>query len=419
MRPESLAPPRKPAPALAALGTVSGKPVRQPTAGSTRNPGGTPAYEFMPSGGAWGVFRGVSNYFIWLILSQVTGSPVASGVAVLLFLWGVDRYTLGVMPDPFRWLTRLRKQRRLETHLRVVPHDRKARFDLAELYLWRRQYAKAVDVLRPNLEAGDDNIETVFTMGVACLGAGHLAQGEKLLAHALEMQKSFRNGEIHLELGRFRVERGDFSGAKEQLEQLISLRKGTVEGRVLLARALEGLEDDGAAALMRDQAWAEHEAAPRFQQRRQRLWAWRARPSRPASYAVALALLAAVLGKVVVPALPTPSSAWATPYGYDDFDDFDSCGGAKVDVFSYRAGDMCTEIHDLPESYVSRLEQGLLRQPAQAGVTLEVARAPCSEEGAWASCQTPKLRLVWHQPTSVAVQTCQGMNGTLTVLKTP
>jgi tetratricopeptide (TPR) repeat protein len=220
----------------------------------------------------------------------MTGSPLLSAVGLLIFYWLLDRYTLGVLPDPFRFLSRLRKRWKLENTLQHMPHDRKTRGDLAEIYIERKQYAEAVTVLRPNLEAGDDDLNTVFTMGVACLGAGHTPQGEKLLAHALELQPQFRSGEIYLALGRFRLERQDFAGAKQALEELLNLRKGSIEGRVLLSRALEGLKDDGAAALMRDQAWEEYVAAPGFQRRRERRWAWRARPSRPLIY-LALAVV--------------------------------------------------------------------------------------------------------------------------------
>ena len=258
----------------------------------------------------------MSKFFIWYLLARATGSPIASAIGLLIFYWAIDRYTLGVLPDPFRFVNTLRKQWRLEAHLKHAPHDRKARTDLSEIYLTRNQYAKAVEVLRPNLEAGDDAIATVFDMGVACLGAGHTTQGEKLLAHALEIDPDFRVGEIHLVLGRWRLERGDFAGAKQELEKLVNARKGTVEGRVLLSRAIEGLKDDGAAALMRDQAWAEYVVAPRFQRRRERLWAWRARPSRPLMYATGVILVLFLFGKFVAPQLGTPND---DPYGQDDY----------------------------------------------------------------------------------------------------
>lgn len=258
----------------------------------------------------------MSKFFIWYLLARLTGSPIASAIGLLVFYWAIDRYTLGVLPDPLKFIGLWRRQWKLETHLRHVPHDRKARTDLAEIYLQRKQYAKAVDLLRPNLEAGDDDIASVFDMGVACLGAGHVQQGEKLLAHALDMQADFRVGEIHLVLGRWRLARSDFAGARTALESLVGVRKGTIEGRVLLSRALLGLKDDGAAALMRDAAWHEYVGAPRFQRRRERLWAWRARPSRPILYAALAAAGMFVLAYWVLPSMVQPQQR--DPYGQQD-----------------------------------------------------------------------------------------------------
>ena len=66
---------------------------------------------------------------------------------------------------------------------------------------------------------------------------------------------------------------------------------------------------------MRDQAWDEYQSAPGFQRRKERKWAWRARPSRPAMYAV-LALMGVVLfGRFAAPALSTWATEHRDPYG--------------------------------------------------------------------------------------------------------
>ena len=83
-------------------------------------------------------------------------------------------------------------------------------------------------------------------------------------------------------LGRGRLQQRKFDGAKAALETYAKHRAGTVEGRVLLARALDGLGDDASAAMMKDQAWSEFTHAPRFQRLMERLWAWRAQPLLPA-----------------------------------------------------------------------------------------------------------------------------------------
>lgn len=254
-----------------------------------------------------------TSWLWWIILSRLTGSPIGSAVFLLVVFYTLDRFTLGLMPSPVRWFLRLTRESKLKRMILNNPHDRQARRELAELYVLRRSYPAAVEVLRPNLEAGDDDHATVFTMGVACLGAGHHAQGEKLLAHLTELDHDFRVGEVDFALGRSRLDRKDFAGAKEALERALKIRRGSIEGRVLLASAMTGLKDDAGAALMRDQAWNEYVSAPGFQRRAERLWAWRARPSRPAIYAVLVALVLIVVGNWVLPSLAS---------GQSDFDSY-------------------------------------------------------------------------------------------------
>ncbi len=261
----------------------------------------------------------MSQYLQWLMLTAVTGSPLGSALLLVVVWLVVDRFTLGVLPDPFRAFLRWRRCVRLEDGLEVNPHDGRARLELAQLLVERKRYARAVAVLRPRLEGGDDDVSCVFVMGEACLGAGFHEQGEKLLAHVRELQPEFRVGEVDLVLGRWRLARGDFKGAKEALERLVALRTGTVEGRVLLARAQEGLGDDAAGALLKDEAWKEYRGAPRFQRKKERWWAWRARPSRPLAYLALAVLVLVLLGRFGAPAV----SAWAAqsrlaPGGYVD-----------------------------------------------------------------------------------------------------
>ena len=109
----------------------------------------------------------MSGYLQWIILTAITGSPLGSAVGLLLFWFVFDRFTFGVLPDPVRWVMRWRRAGTLERLLRVNPHDGRARLELAQLYVQRGKGRAAVDVLRPNLERGDDDVQTVVTMGEA------------------------------------------------------------------------------------------------------------------------------------------------------------------------------------------------------------------------------------------------------------
>jgi len=255
----------------------------------------------------------MSTWLLWIILSAVTGSPIGAAIGIILFVLVTDRFALGFVPKGWKWFQRRRREGKLLRTLLGNPHDRTARRELAELLVMRGASARAVETLKPNLEVGDDDHATVFTMGVACMGAGHQQQGEQLLAHLAESDPDFRVGELDFAIGRARLHRKDFKGAREALERAVAIRTGTVEGRVLLSQSLLGLGDAPAAAMMRDQAWNEYVSAPRFQRRKERLWAWRARPSRPATYGIALAMVLILFGRFAAPAIST----WAGRYQDD------------------------------------------------------------------------------------------------------
>ncbi|MBF5045126.1 hypothetical protein FGE12_22175 [Aggregicoccus sp. 17bor-14] len=260
----------------------------------------------------------LSNWMMWMLISRLTGSPLLTLGAMAALYWGLDSFTLQLLPSPLRAWKRWRREHSLQRLLEVNPHDRRARYELADLWLARGRAAAAVQVLKPNLEAGDEDVATLYLLGAAYLGAGQAAQGELLLDEAERLEPGYGLGAIDLARGRSRLRRGELTGDKgalAALERFCRTRQGSVEGRVLLAQALERTGRDGEAALARAQAWSDYRAAPTFQRRRERLWAWRAKPSRPLAYAAALALLllaGALIAKRMPAAAPAAQqSGWA------------------------------------------------------------------------------------------------------------
>jgi hypothetical protein len=235
---------------------------------------------------------------LWGLLSWVTGSPLTALAIVALVWWLSDRFTFRLLPDPFRFLGRWRRTRQLRATLSVNPHDRRARFELAERMLETGRPREAADVLRPNVEAGDEDAHTAFVMGAALGRIGAYQQAERVLALARDQEPRFRAGEIDLELGRQRVARHDNAGARDALQRLLVERPGSVEGRYLLARALSGLGEGAAARTVREEAWRDYRMLPRFHRKHERLFAWRIKPWRPA--AVALAIAAVVVSAAVL-----------------------------------------------------------------------------------------------------------------------
>jgi tetratricopeptide (TPR) repeat protein len=236
---------------------------------------------------------------LWGLLSWITGSPLTAGVVVLLVWWLGDRFTFRLFPDPLRFLGRWRRMSQLRTTLAVNPHDRRARFELAERLLEGGRPRLAAETLRPNIEAGDEDARTAYVMGSALGRIGSYEQAERALELARQEDPRFRAGEIDLELGRQRAARGDWAGTREVIERLLVERPGSVEGRYLLARALSGLGDEPRARSVRDEAWRDYVLLPRFHRRQERRFAWRIKPWRPVVVAlVVLAVTAALVATV-------------------------------------------------------------------------------------------------------------------------
>ena len=233
---------------------------------------------------------------IWYLLSSLTGHPVGVLLVLLLIGWLGDRLSFGWLPSPGRVLARWRRVGELRRTLATNPHDRRARLELADLLLHRRP-REAAELASQNVEAGDEDVPTVFLLGAALARSGGLERAEHVLTFAHRAEPGFRMGEIDLELGRVRLARGDFDGAQEVLARLVAERPGTVEGRYLLARALAGRGDLDGARRVRDEGWREYRALPRFKRRLERPFAARLRPLRAALVLAGAA--AAALGVVV------------------------------------------------------------------------------------------------------------------------
>lgn len=254
------------------------------------------------------------------LLWMLTGSPVLAGLLVL-GLWAVaDWYTFGFARRIWRAVMRLRRGRRLEHLLLQNPHDRKARAELGEILVEQRRHRRAIEVLRPVLDADPGDLTALFFMGVACLATGKVEQGELFLKSVYESDEKFRGGAPLLELGRYRLARGDATGAVESLTGYLSHYSASVEAHYLLSRAWALAGDASKAHDYRERAWDEYRTSPSYQQRQERPWAWRARPARPIFYGalIAAGLVAIVLAMRSLPE-PDPYQRYGHPYDLERY----------------------------------------------------------------------------------------------------
>jgi tetratricopeptide (TPR) repeat protein len=236
----------------------------------------------------------MTKWFQWIVLTSITGSPLASILILLVFWWAIDRFTFHILPDPIRGLLRWQRASYLQRTVAHNPSDRRARFELADILVQQRRYDAAEAMLRPIVESTEEGVPTLFLFAIASYGAKKYDQAERVMLAALDEDSEYKGGDILLELGRIRLAKGDLDGAKDMLEKFIEKRRSTVEGRVLYAKVKEKAGDKEASKRLRDEAWNEYASSPPAHQRRDRKWAWRARPQRPATY-LAVGLAAALV----------------------------------------------------------------------------------------------------------------------------
>jgi tetratricopeptide (TPR) repeat protein len=231
----------------------------------------------------------VSKWFLWIVLTAVTGSPLGSIVILLIVWWTIDRFTARLLPDPVRGFLRWQRVGHLERTIANNPADRRARAELADIFITQRRHQKAIDLLKPNIENPDEPTLSLYLFALASYGTKQYDQAERVLLAVQREDPDFRGGDVELELGRVRFAKNDLKGAEEALVRYLDKRRSSVEGRVLLAKVREKSGDAAGAEKLKDEAWAEYASAPPAHRRRDRIFAWQAKPARPLTYgAVAL-----------------------------------------------------------------------------------------------------------------------------------
>jgi tetratricopeptide (TPR) repeat protein len=250
----------------------------------------------------------VTNWINFSVLWLLTGSPVSAALILLAVYAVTDWYTFGFLRGLARLVANWRRMRRLEPALLHNPHDRKARADLGEILVDQRRYARAIEVLKPLVDHDPGDLNALYLLGVACLNAGRLEQGELFLSEVHGADPGFRLGRARLEIGRSRLKRRD-PRAVEPLAGYVKDHPHTVEGRWLLAQAHALAGDAGEAAAEKERCWREYQTSLPYQRRLDRLWAWRARPSRPVLYGALACAALLLLGVAMKQARPALRSA--------------------------------------------------------------------------------------------------------------
>jgi tetratricopeptide (TPR) repeat protein len=238
----------------------------------------------------------VTKFSLFWILWMVTGNPLVAIVVLVVAFALLDRFALGLTPPWIKAWLRPGEASRLQAQVNANPHDKPARRALAELLVARRRYGRAVSVLSPAIaESARPESGTLLVAAEAYLGHGDLERAGACIEAAHAGARSTQYYALALLTGRILEASGRLLEAQEAYAEAVSLSQGRVEPRYRLYRVLKRTERPDEAETARRAAWRAYVEAPFFQQRQERLWAWRANPARPAMYAAVLCGVGLVL----------------------------------------------------------------------------------------------------------------------------
>lgn len=87
----------------------------------------------------------MNNFFLFYLLSLLTGNPLIAIAVLLIIYFFLDRAYVGFLPDIFAPIRRNRQIKNMLTDLSINPSNSNDAIDLGVLYFEKKQYEKAVN----------------------------------------------------------------------------------------------------------------------------------------------------------------------------------------------------------------------------------------------------------------------------------
>lgn len=147
--------------------------------------------------------------------------------------------------------------------------------ELAALAFDRGRYEEAADAAQRALAKQPDDLEGLYLLGRALLGAGRAQEAVAPLEQVVAKKPEHSSGEARFALGVARQRSGDAAGARRELEQLAE-RSSRADFLFELAEAQLATGDPAAAKVSLRRIVDEFVFVPKFSRARVRPWVWRA-----------------------------------------------------------------------------------------------------------------------------------------------
>ena len=220
-------------------------------------------------------FGGRGTYYLfWLVgpalLAIFLEHPAFLGIVV------VGVIARPWLPDPLLYLRYLGRTRALQGDIRVNRANVTARRDLAIIWLDKRRPKKALPLIEEALAQDAASLQLLNLRGICLLGLHRYEDAVNAFVEVVQRDPGHAFGDPYLRAADALIALERWDDAEDALEHFVDLNRSSVEGqykRALVARGLGNRE--GFKAALRE-ARNVYREVPRYQQRRQFAWYFRA-----------------------------------------------------------------------------------------------------------------------------------------------
>lgn len=213
----------------------------------------------------------MSKIFLFFILTYLLGNPILAIIILLALIYFVDRRYVGLFPSLVKPFQRSRQIGRLRQSIRINPHDTSAKHELARLYMERKKYNDALELMREVQPILRESSDVLAAMGICMLKLQQLEQGEQLILQAVERNPRVMYGEPYLQLGEA-LARHQPDRAIHYIEQFRTIHSSSCLGFYRLGQAYEQIGRGQDAAQAYRETIELYRALPKYKRKQERKW---------------------------------------------------------------------------------------------------------------------------------------------------
>lgn len=164
----------------------------------------------------------MNKFFIFVLLSYITRSPLLVLVIMLLVLFFTERRFVGILPDIFEPWRRAKKIRQLKKGITINPANADSYLELGEEYFRQGKYEKALSFLENASGKMEGHPLFHFLLGASYYNSGRSKQGKEEFEKAIRANPKASQGEPYAYLVRIYQEENQPDEKTEHVfEQLL------------------------------------------------------------------------------------------------------------------------------------------------------------------------------------------------------